>query len=357
MERDCNLKIICDEIVDGVPVESIILCGSRATGIGITKYSDYDILIVMKTCTVPLYLPKLKKIEKILCQNLGINITINPLPMFRIKNAKGNLFLFKVKREGITLYGKDCIGELDPGDINDIPIDKYFSFLFSAAKDLLKNFDIRFLTEDLNHEESKKIIYSASKAIIYCAELRLLMKGYYETDINYMILKSSKIESDYMLNDVDIAIRIRHRNVSITVDPIKFWYKAVDHILKTFYILTKESTSINIEYIIDKYVTAKNGDYLKNFQYFCLVLLNRKKFFWNTLTNTVSVENKIRMSLLLLLISTKTNNYNKRLIRKSYELLLDMTDVRYSNDNNILWNNIKDKIITNWPFACTVIGI
>lgn len=361
MIQDINFKIICDEIVNNIPIESIILCGSRAKGLGVTEDSDYDILIVMKTYTIPLYLSKLKKIEKRLSQNLGINITVNPLLTFRIKNARGNLFLFKVKREGITLYGKDYIKELNSGKIEDIPPDKYFSFLFSAAKELIQNFDTKFLKENTGYEERKKVVYDASKAIIHCAELRLLLNNCYETNINNLILKLSEIESIDFLNDVKTAIDIRYNNMDFDSNSLKFWFRAKDHVIETFGILMKNNSdenSENIEYLVDRYFENKNNNRIKNVQYFFLVLLYRKKKNWRVLTTVNTVEDMLRMSLLFLLTSIRIEDcIDKEMIEKSFKLLQKITDVQYLNDYNILWNNIRREINISWPFGCTVVGI
>jgi predicted nucleotidyltransferase len=361
IERDPNLMTICEEVIKNVPVESIILCGSRATGQGISENSDYDMPVVMKTYLIPFHLSRLKKVERSLNQKLGMNISLNPLPTLRIKRAKGNLFLYKVKREGITLYGRDFIKELDPGEIKDIPADRYFSFLFSAARDLIQNFDPRFLTEKPDQEEQRKILYDAAKAIIYCAELRLLLKGYYETNSEKIILRLSNLESDDFMENLKVAVRIKKKGEDATLDPVKFWFKARFRIIGTFQILMHnfmKTPQMDTEALIEEYFTKENVDHLKNIQYFSLVLLNRKKIIGRSLITHTSVEDKMRIALLFLLMSLKPNiGIDPDKTERSYEILKTFTDIQYSKKLNILWGNIKYQINASWSFACTVIGV
>jgi predicted nucleotidyltransferase len=358
LSRDSNLKVICEEIVNSIPVESIILCGSRATNQGITDFSDYDLSVIMRTYYIPFYLLKLKKVEKKLTQRLGISVVINPLPTFRVKRAKGNLFLYKVKREGITIYGKDYIKTLEPGEIKDIAVDNYFSYLFSAAKDLIQNFDPRFL-EQLSYEESKKILYDAAKAIIYCAELRLLLKGYYETKAEKLILRLLEIESKDFLEDLKISINIKNGNMVFHKDPLKFWFKARKHILETFYILMQCFISSNkgdIEALIQEYLNKRNGRSLKNFEYFALTFLIKKEIYWKSLFTKTSVEDRIRIALLHLILSIEKNTVQERRLTKAYDILDGYLRIENSK-KDASWKDIKNAIMNYWPYACTVMGV
>jgi predicted nucleotidyltransferase len=359
LNRDSNLKVICDEIANNIPVESIILCGSRATTQGVTDVSDYDLLVVMKTYLIPLYLPQLKKIEKKLNQKLRVNVTINPLPTFKIKRAKGNLFLFKVKREGITLYGKDYIKTLEPGEIKDIPADRYFSFLFSAARDLIQNFDPKFLKERLSCDEAKKILYNAAKAIIYCAELRLLLKGYYETKIEDLISRLSKIETDDFLNDLNTAIMIRNGNTDFAPDPMGFWFKARVHILETFRILIQSFINTNkddIEVLIQDYMSRRNGISIKNFEYFALTSLIKKEVYWRALFTKMSVEDRMRIGLLHLILSIEENSIQVKELIKAYDILDGYIKIENS-EKEVSWTDMKNGIMNYWSYACTVMGV
>ncbi|MFX1537035.1 MAG: hypothetical protein ACFFDI_22695, partial [Promethearchaeota archaeon] len=145
IDRDPRLSIISSEVIQNIPcIESVILCGSRAIIQRVKPLnmsSDYDVAVVMKTLLVPFYLRRIKTVKNELSKKFGVKVNLNPLPTFRIRNAKGNLFLFKVKKEGITIWGKDYISMLNPGCIKDIGTDWYFFYLSSLMKEFAQNFD------------------------------------------------------------------------------------------------------------------------------------------------------------------------------------------------------------------------
>ena len=131
VNNDSNLPIIAKEIQNRVPTKAIILTGSRAIDQSVSEDSDYDIVVVMHILGIPIYLHKLKRLEEELEITTGKTITISPIPPFKLLKSPDNLYLFKVKSEGLTIYGKDFLSDLEPGDIKDIIFDKYFSYIFS----------------------------------------------------------------------------------------------------------------------------------------------------------------------------------------------------------------------------------
>ncbi len=359
MNQDSKLKAICEEIANNVPVESIILCGSRATNQGVTDASDYDLPVVMKTFFIPFYLRKLKEVERNLNEKFDLNVTINPLPTFRIKRAKGNLFLYKVKREGIAIYRKDYVKALEPGEIEDIPENKYFSFLFSAAMDLVQNFDPRFLKEKSSYDEGKKILYDAAKAIIYCAELRLLLNGYYETKTENLISKLSKMESENLLKDLRVAVKIKNGNIDFVRHPLEFWFKGRVHILETFYILMQNLMNADkkdIEPLIQEYLNRRKRISIKNLEYFALTTLIKKEVYWRALFTKTSVEDRMRVALLHLILSTEENGIQEEELIKACNILDGYIRIKNS-EKGVLWKDIKNGIMNYWSYACTVMGI
>jgi hypothetical protein len=187
------------------------------------------------------------------------------------------------------------------------------------------------------------------------------LKGYYETNNEEIILRLSNPESDDFVEDLKVAVRIKKEGEDATVDPVKFWFKARSCITGTFQLLMHNfmnSTKTDMEALTEIYFTDKKVDYLKNFQYFSLVLLNRKKIMGRTLITNASVEDKMRIALLFLLMSLKQNNgIDQRKTERSYDILKTFTDVQYSKKINVLWENIRYNINVSWSFACTVIGV
>ncbi|MBA7479589.1 hypothetical protein ES707_15023 [subsurface metagenome] len=365
MLQDPNLPIICDGIAEKIPAKSIYLCGSRATGQGITESSDYDLGIVINTFLIPLYLGRLKRLERELSQKLRLDLVINPLPTFRIHRAKGNLFLFKLKREGITLWGQDYIKSLDAGEIRDIDVDWHFSYLFSAMKDLVQDFEPGFISTNTDAQRSKRLIRNAAKAILYCGEIHLLVNGYYETRIDDMISRLSSLNYPpksraQFLEDLKLSSDIRTGSIGRIEDPLGFWFRAKGHLLDTFQILMQNFWCVNsnsLDELAIQYLSKSNKS-LKNLQYLALTWLLRKEIFGKALWSRCSVEDKIRMGLLWLLCSINEQGHiTRRPLAQAYDALKGYINIPYSDDNVTFWRNIKSSIITYWPFACAVMGL
>lgn len=337
------------KIKKNIPVESIILCGSKALGKSLSKNSDYDIIVVMKTFLVPFYIKKIKKIEEEL-KNIGVNASINPLPILRIRYSKGNLFLYKVKLEGRTLYGKDFLNEIDAGDLRKMPPRRFFSYLFSGAKELIKNFDPE------NKSPSRILLYDSAKAIIYCAETLLMTKGLYFTNKNDMI--------DYLdgelRKDFEASLNIINDR-STNIDPVYLWLRARNHVISVFLKLMEIFYKAKDD-VIEVYLRDNDYRFFKNLEYIILTFFIKKKSNIKPIFSKKSVEKKMFESLLLLLLSIDRDNY-KIIIEKDY--LKDCIKILNSfikiNDNNKdkkkLWYCARDKILENWQYACSVMGV
>jgi predicted nucleotidyltransferase len=355
---DPSLPIICEEIAKRIPARSIYLCGSRAIGQGISESSDYDIGVVMNTFLIPVYLRRIKSLEKELSQKLGLNLVINPLPTFRVHRAKGNLFLFKLKREGITLWGKDYIKSLDTGDIEDIGADWYFSYLFSAMKNLIRDFDPPFIS-NTDEEQSKMSIQGAAKAVLYCGEIFSMMDGHYETRMEDGVLKLSSLEPQF-LEDLKLSLDIRRDFVSRIEEPFEFWIRARGYLLDVFQLLMhkfKGANSDSLDGLAIQYLN-KGNKWPKNLQYFALTWLLRKEMFAKGLWSRRSVEDRIHIALLWLLCSLdREGHITRKPLTQAYDTLKGYIGVQYPNDDIALWRNIKSSIITYWPVACTVMGL
>ena len=358
--KDAILEKICGEIAARVPAESILLAGSRATGQA-TEASDYDVAVIMRTLFVPLYLRRLKEIERELSQDLGIDIVINPLPLFRVHHAKGNLFLYKLKREGVTLYGKDYTKALDVGEINDISIDWHFSYLFSAMESLVQSFEPEFLLTEPDEEQEVRLIQAAAKAMLYCGQVHLLMNGYYDTNGEGVLsrLRGLNLPSSF-LDDFRASLDIKRGD--LTPDPLAFWFRVKKHLLSAFEMLMQRHLNTNsteLEELPAEYLRRGNKALLKNLQYFILALLLKKEIFWRSLLTQRPVENRLHAALVWLLLSMdKRGNIDRMLLSQGHAVVKGYVKInRHQRDSIASWKHARDSIMFYWPFACTIMGV
>ena len=325
------LESIVKEIVGNVPVEAIILVGSRAKGIS-SKQSDYDVVVVMKTPLVPIYILSLKKINEDLTAKHGVKIEVNPLPTFRARRAKGNLFLLKLKREGELIYGKDYIKLINPGDPKDMVIDWYFSYLASSMKKLIAPYDPITI-----RGKPSNILNKVERSLFGLAQL-----------VN---------------GEIGNTIR-RHANIILKVsfqNTAKSWFDARDSLLdlfQTFIFSFSGNHYDNINKYVEKFLKMNKGkNILKNLEYAALLLLIRgepppiKAVFSRTL-----VQDRLRASLTLLLASVKEGGVDEGLTHKAYCILKDYFKVKTSTDPITLWRNVKEVIFSYWSLGHTVMG-
>lgn len=369
LKDDSRLPVVCEELVRNLPVKSVFICGSRATGQGASDSSDYDIGVVMNTFLIPFYWRKLKGLESRLSRKLDSNLIINPLPTFRLHRAAGNLFLFKLKREGTTLYGDDYIPILEPGNIENIGTHWYYSYLFSAMKELINDFTPELLTTEPDEERSRLLLRGAVKAILQCGEIHLLKNGHYEIKLQDMVTRLRKfdlegLDKPQFLIDLNNALRIRTGESNGIQNTMVFWFRTRECLLSTFRVLTLSnmshtgSDSHNLRELAAKYREVRNGAKLKNLQYFILALLTKKQAFWRSIVTNFSVEKRVWLALLWLILSIEQEgNIDGECLVQCYDALKAYTITEYSKDAIVFWKNLSKSIMEYYPLASTVMGM
>jgi len=364
--HDPGLKRIYEAIVSSVPVKSVFLCGSRATGVVASESSDYDLGVVMSTFLVPFFLGRLGRISEALSQELGRQVTINPLPAFRLRRARGHLFLHKLKREAITLYGEECFRWLDTGAARDIEPYWFFSYLFSAIKHLLETFDPGVLRVHLDRQQHNLLSRDAAKAISYCAELYLLRNGYEETGVLFdekaLAGVSTLLGDDPdIVADLWVASAVRRGQANAVAEPVEFWFRARQRCLTAFETLMRDYLGVTEgepARLAWEYLARTRRVWARNLQYFVLVLLARRETAWRALASPYTIERLCHAGLLWLLLSVRSDGQvdsdyllrGRDLLRKAMKVGTASTDVGQ-------WREFKRAIFAYWPYACTLMGV
>ncbi len=156
-----------DVVFGEVPV---ILCGSRATGTA-GLLSDFDVLVVLPWRRIPFSIKRLRQLSFRLTGDLGVQVTVNPLPERRLRRHL-NLFLWKVARESRVLSSPPGF-ELPPVRRPPLSDAVRFSYLMSALQALLGGVD----------GDSRRRVDAAHKALLMLAQLRLLEVGGYAINL------------------------------------------------------------------------------------------------------------------------------------------------------------------------------
>jgi predicted nucleotidyltransferase len=145
----------------------VILLGSRAIGTA-RAASDYDVLVVMPLVRIPFVLRRLKRVAMRLGEELGVPVSVNPLPASRLKR-RTSLFTWKVRTEGRVLWAPTGFDLTDPGRA---PLDNRARFSYAASAAL-------FLLEAAllsGAERTRRL----EKCLLHLAQLRLLETDRYE---------------------------------------------------------------------------------------------------------------------------------------------------------------------------------
>jgi len=325
-------EYLCRNIRNNVPTDSIILAGSRARG-DHHESSDYDLAIVMNVILIPFYLKKINRLESELIDTLGVDINLKPIPSWRIIQPTINPYVLKLRRDGIVLYGKDYIKQARRSAELSIHLDPYWSFyyLFCLMKALIEPYNMQ-------KSDNKSLSRTAVKVI---RELK-------DSPLEIYYRDKSPIEFDqHILNNKEM--------------PLKQWFFARDIVLKYFdelSILTRNSNRLKNIFTGDIKFSSILKSRLKNIQFIFLVLIYRNELRIKPLFDASSVTYKMGFCVMLLLRSINgSNSVDRTCIDDAYNLLIDLADVTYSTDTLSLWNELKIKVSSYWPYAMTTMGI
>jgi predicted nucleotidyltransferase len=169
-----------DAAVGRVPV---VLGGSRATGQH-TADSDYDIVVVLAARRVPFAIQRLARAADSLSVQLGVEVTINPLPASRLKRSDSNLLLWKLCREGLLLDAPPGF-RLPPVSepiSAELPV---VSYLLSAALYLIEELDPAHLRVD---ELPPAMRRNVRKALLHVMQVKLFRRGRHAAGLHDALL-------------------------------------------------------------------------------------------------------------------------------------------------------------------------
>jgi len=169
-----------DSVVGRVPV---VLGGSRATGQH-TAGSDYDIVVVLAAPRVPFAIRRLARVAHSLSVQLGVDVTINPLPASRLKRSGSNLLLWKLCREGLLLDAPPGfrLPTVSEPITAELPV---VSYLLSAALYLIEELDPAHLRDE---ELPTAMRRNVRKALLHVVQLELFRRGRHAAGLDDALL-------------------------------------------------------------------------------------------------------------------------------------------------------------------------
>ena len=161
--------------VGSVPV---LLAGSRALGTAHAG-SDYDVSVVLPLRRIPPATTSLAEAARRLSADLGGDVSVNPVPRFRMRRPGGSLFVGKLRAEAVTLAAPPG-WSLCRQPLTAVTTFAATSALLSAAQILIATFDPTVMTGSPVPSQAR---HALPKAALHVAQVRLLRSGCYASDL------------------------------------------------------------------------------------------------------------------------------------------------------------------------------
>ena len=300
------LAAACRSLRERLPIDAVVLAGSRATG-NTDQDSDYDLLAVMRTWPAVRHFKALKREQARLATELQAPVTLNPLLWRKVRRARGNLFLFKVKREGVVVDGPDVIGVLQPGSLRQMPVDRFLSFLFSISLRLAA------CAPDAAGSLTQKNARTVRKCLLDCAQLHLMLHGEYRRSYTEVLdaLRtgpSATEESRRMAADMEVSLGPpAYAPPRLTAES---WFVARKYLGTAFSRLVPTQEPVDFEHGIPDghpYANPPFEGLFQRVEYTALRFLHHGELRWFNIVARMPARRRLRIALIWLLSSVRTD--------------------------------------------------
>ena len=184
---------IVAEVSRRVGCVPVLLAGSRALGTAHAA-SDYDVSVVLPLRRIPWATRSLAEAARHLSAVLGRDVSVNPVPRFRMRRPGGSLFVGKLQAEAVTLAAPPG-WSLCRRPLTGVTTFAATSALLSAAQVLLATFGPAVMIGGPVPSQARN---SLRKAALHVAQVRLLRSGRYASDLTVALseLRSTPPSAD-----------------------------------------------------------------------------------------------------------------------------------------------------------------
>lgn len=364
-----TLDRIVASVKENIPyAKSLVLIGSRADD----RYSvsdansDYDVVVVVSGWRVLSAIRASKRVRAQLASVSGAEITVNPVPIGKIRKPRGNYMVLKMLREGRTLSGTpitDYAGSISESDIDS---SWHFFYLASQAKRLLDALaPLIATTSEPNADQlHSKAIYAAGKTIVACGEIRVLVE-----QSRYLSNPQDVEPALREIGVIELADRVSQAALWIDSDSSKGtslepWRMARETLVSTLHYLANAHCSISsIEdsAFQQRYLrSAGTGRVLKNLQFSALSLIKGDVVVRPVLSRS-GVAERLKLALFHTLLATlDVGDFDLDSLSKAEQVMapLDSSIGRdVSKNSRDRWLYLHRSVTRIYPRACVALGI
>lgn len=163
--------------VTGVVGEApIFLIGSRATGEA-SAHSDCDVSVVLPSRKVPSAARRLPAVSAALSRDFGVPVSVNPVPQLLFRRSRQNLYVLKIRLEGVALCGHaDAMPDSSWDPSSPSAHRAQVSYLLSAVHTLLQGIGPQVIQGGADNARAAAAL---RKARVQTAQACLLSTGRY----------------------------------------------------------------------------------------------------------------------------------------------------------------------------------
>ena len=330
---------IVTEVTRRVGSVPVLLAGSRAIGTARVD-SDYDISVVLPLLRIPRAASRLADASQQLSEALGVHVSVNPVPRFRMRWPGGSLFVRKLQAEAVVLASP-------PGwSLRRQPLTSVTDFaassaLLSAVQSLLQAFD----TSAMNGRSAPVRAGDAlRKAALHVAQVKLLRSGCYASDLGRALarLRDSPASANGDAHGAELSAALV---AGVTAaDPVEG------------FICLRQCVLTQLAEIGDAPLSLPLAKSLvRNVQYAALAQLRGRKR-WRIALRRSPVEAALaatQLALLRALDPYAAEGLDTALFRLAGEVC----PVPLRPGSQQSWEDVRDLALTEWPDAHPLVGV
>lgn len=321
--------------VGSVPV---LLGGSRALGTA-HEGSDYDIAVVLPLARIPRAAPRLAEAAKRLRADLGVEVSVNPVPRFRIRWPGGSLFARKLKAEAVVLAAPPG-WSLRREPLTSVTAFAASSALLSAVRSVLEAFDPASMRDGSSPARGRDAL---RKAALHVAQVRLLRSGDYASDFETALTRLQLIPPSRagQLTGAELAAALR--SALAAQDPIDGFVRL------------RECTLGQLAEIGESPLGMPLGKSLiRNAQYAALARL-RGRSRWRVALRRTGVETALAATHLALLRALDPGSADG--INPAHLRLAVQTLPSGLAGQDMGWEDVRDVALAEWMDAHPLVGV
>jgi len=336
--RDAWSEQIVTRVAGRVGPAPVLLGGSRALGTA-HEGSDYDVTVVLPLPRIPRAASRLAEVARSLSADLGVAVSVNPVPCFRFRRPGGSLFVRKLRAEAIILAAPPG-WSLRREPITGITEFAASSALLSAVRSVLEAFDPAAIRGGLAPTRGRDAL---RKAALHVAQVRLLRSGCYASDLETAMTRLQAVPPNRPaeLSGADLAAALR--SALAAQDPVESFLRMRDCLLRQL----AEVSDVPLGMPAAKSL-------IRNAQYAALARL-RGRSRWRVALRRTAVETALaaaHIALLRALDPGSSDGLDAAQLRLAVEALPPGL-----GGQDMDWEDVRDVALAEWLDAHPLVGV